>query len=124
MPLDPSDASSNCSPIDPTTEPREAVQPHSQNYAIRIFAYQPATGDRVQFNLNQLRVLGGDAEICFVRTDLPWITSKPTDQPAGYCGDLEPGNWDISASVTDAYEVRLYSRSPNTSFTDIGINTL
>ncbi|MFV0526210.1 MAG: hypothetical protein ACK5RL_17120 [Acidimicrobiales bacterium] len=120
-PEDPADLLSPCDPIDPLTEPRSGVQPHQVDLGIRIFAYDIATRDRVPFDLNQIRVLGGEAEVCFVRTDLPWIAAEPTDDPAGYCGDLPPGNWDVSDDATDAYEVRVWSRSPAMSFTDVGI---
>lgn len=120
-PTDPADPTSPCDPIDPVTEPRKAIQPHLQGYAVRVFAYDPVTKDRIPFTMNQIRIVSGTSEVCFVRTDLPWITAAPTDQPAGYCGELETGNWDVSATVTDAYEVRIYSRSPNNSFTDIGL---
>ncbi len=122
-PLDPSNPVSACSEIDPLAEPREAIQPHLEGYGVRVFARNVATGERIPFTMNQIRVVSGSSELCFVRTDLPWITSAPTDQPAGYCGDLEVGNWDISATVTDAYEVRVYSRSPDNSFSDIGLAT-
>ena len=120
-PVDPDDPISDCTAIDPTTEPRSGIQPHVQDFSIRIFAYDTQTKDRLQFDLNQIRILSGQAEICFVKTDLPWITSEPTDDPPGYCGDLGPGNWDISESVVDAHEVRIYARSANMSFTDLGI---
>ncbi len=122
-PQDPADFSSPCDAIDPLSEPREAIQPHQTNYGVRVYAYHTQTKERLQFTMNQLRIVSGDSEVCFVRTDLPWIAAGPTDQPAGYCGDLGVGNWDVSATVTDAYEVRIYSRSPNNSFTDIGLAT-
>ncbi len=122
-PVDPDDAASACNPIDPLTEPRSGVQPHFENYSIRVLAYDTQTKDRVNFDLNQIRILSGQAEVCFVKTDLPWITAEPTDDPPGYCGDLEPGDWDVSESVVDAHEVRIYARSPNMSFTDLGVNT-
>lgn len=122
-PVEASDPLSACSEIDPLAEPREAIQPHSVGYAVRVYARNVATGERVPFTMNQLRIVSGNSEVCFVRTDLPWITAAPTDQPAGYCGDLGFGNWDVSATVTDAYEVRIYSRSPDNSFSDIGLAT-
>lgn len=122
-PLDPSNVASPCTEIDPLSEPRESIQPHQINYAIRVFAYDTVTKERVPFTMNQLRILSGTSEVCFVRTDLPWIAAAPTDQPAGYCGELGVGNWDVSASVTDAYEVRIYSRSFANSFSDIGLAT-
>ncbi|MFV0256848.1 MAG: hypothetical protein ACK5PP_00150 [Acidimicrobiales bacterium] len=120
-PVDPDDVLGPCEDIDPLTEPRSGVQPHQVDQGIRIFAYDIASRDRVPFDLNQIRVLGGAAEVCFVRTDLPWIAAEPTDDPAGYCGDLPPGNWDVADDVTDAYEVRVWSRSPSMSFTDVGV---
>lgn len=122
-PVDPDDAASDCDPIDPLTEPRSGVQPHVENYSIRVFAYDTQTKDRVKLDLNQIRILSGQAEVCFVKTDLPWITAEPTDDPPGYCGDLGPGNWDVSESVIDAHEVRIYARSSNMSFTDLRIDT-
>jgi hypothetical protein len=110
-----------CHPIDPVTEPRSGIQPHSENFGIRIYAYDIDTKERVKFDLNQIRILGGDSEVCFQRTDYPWIAAEPTDDPAGYCGTVEPGSWDVSATVTDAYEVRVWSRSPLMSMTDLGI---
>ena len=121
-PVDPNNPASDCNPIDPLTEPRSGVQAHIEDYSIRIFAYDTQTKDRLTFDLNQIRILSGQAEICFVKSDLPWIAAEPTDDPPGYCGDLGPGNWDVSASVIDAYEVRIYARSPNLVFTDLGIN--
>lgn len=122
-PIDPENVGSSCSEIDPLSEPREAIQPHQLGYGVRVYAYNTDTGDRVPFTMNQIRVVSGTSEICFVRTDLPWIAAGPTDQPAGYCGELGVGNWDVSATVTDAYEVRIYSRSPDNSFSDIGLAT-
>ena len=99
------------------------VQPDLINYPIRVFAYDINTKERIKFDLNQIRIVSGQAEVCFVKTDLPLIAAEPTDQPPGHCGDLGTGNWDVSASVVGAYEVRIYARSNKMSFNDLGIRT-
>lgn len=123
---DPADPLTDCDPIDPVTEPRNGLHTHYVNWGVRVLAHEsvPGPDPRLQFDMNQIRVLSGEVEVCFVRTDLPWITSEATDQASGYCGHLTPGSWDVSASVTDAYEVRIWARMPNTVITDIGITTL
>jgi hypothetical protein len=120
---DPDDIFSTCTPIDPLTEPRSGVQAHSTNHGIRIFAYDISTRDRVQFDLNQLRIRQGQAEVCFQHTDIaPWITTDPASGPTGTCGMLSAGTWDVSDTVTDAYELRIWARSNNMVFTDLGFS--
>lgn len=120
------DGSAGCDSIDPVTEPRSGAQMHQTGLGVRLYAYQygPGPDPRLQFNLNQIRVLSGEFEICFVQSDGPWITAEPTDQHAGYCGTVGAGNWDLSAAVVDAYEVRIYSLTHDAVFTDVGITTL
>ena len=124
--LDPGNPADGCEPIDALTEPRKGAQMHLPGLGVRIFAFESAPGldPRLQFNMNQIRVLSGEFEVCFVQSDGPWITSAPTNEHPGYCSTLGPGNWDVSAGVVDAYEVRIWALTDGAVFTDIGITTL
>jgi hypothetical protein len=106
--------------IDPLTEPRRGLIPHTAGEVAQILAHD---GDgHLPFPLRRLKVTSGQDEVCHFPPG-PWEAAEPGGSPF-QCLTLGQGNWDLSNHVEEAVEVRIEFLANHTEIDDIGIDLL
>jgi hypothetical protein len=127
LPANPTDeelidwVSSPCTEIDPVTEPRSAIQPHSAGYSTQIFVYDDG-GEHLRFELSELQIVSGTSDVCHLPSG-PWEAAEPGGSPWS-CIELDAGYYDLSNIVDDAVEVRIEALSPNNEIDNIAVDVL